>query len=206
MKKLLLTSVVIVLVSYSFAQGISGGVKAGLNLADQKYSSDGSTADTNVKPGLHAGLFLVAMINEKFAVQPEVLFSMQGCKLDIDGFDSNYETFFNYVAIPLLARYNITDRISVHAGPQLGFLLSADTEISYGTQVIKTDIKEYYKTMEISGAIGGEIDIIGGLGAGVRYVFGLSQIHKDDIDNTGKVKNSVFQIYLKCRLFGGSKK
>jgi hypothetical protein len=119
-KKLLLTSVVLVLTSYTFAQGISGGVKAGLNLADQRYSSDGSTADSKVKPGLHAGLFLIAMINEKFAVQPEVLFSMQGCKLDIDGFDGNYETYFNYVAIPLLARYNITDRISVHAGPQLG--------------------------------------------------------------------------------------
>jgi hypothetical protein len=204
-KKLLLTVVVMILASYTFAQGISGGIKAGLNLADQKYSSDGSTADTKVKPGLHAGLFLTAMINEKFAVQPEVLFSMQGSKLDIDGFDGDYETFFNYIAIPVLARYNITDRISVHAGPQFGFLLSAETEISYGTQVMKTDIKEYYKTTEISGAIGGEIDIIGGLGAGVRYVFGLSQIHKDDIDNTGKVKNSVFQIYLKSRLFGGNK-
>jgi hypothetical protein len=57
--------------------------------------------------------------------------------------------------------------------------------------------------MEISGAIGGEIDIIGG--AGVRYVFGLSQIHEQGIDNDGKVKNNVFQIYLKYRLFGGNK-
>jgi hypothetical protein len=30
-KKLLLTSVVMILASYTFAQGISGGVKAGLN-------------------------------------------------------------------------------------------------------------------------------------------------------------------------------
>jgi Outer membrane protein beta-barrel domain len=204
-KKLLLTSIVVFFASYCFAQGVSGGVKAGLNLANQKFSSDGVTVDSKVRPGLHAGLFLTAMINERFAIQPEVLFSMQGSKLDFDAFDYNYDTYFNYLAIPLLARYNITDRISVHAGPQFGFLMSAEIEISDGTQVIKYDVKDDYKTMEISGAIGGEIDIIGGLGGGVRYVFGLSNINEGGIDDNGKAKNSVFQIYLKCRLFGGNK-
>ena len=205
MKKLFLTSVVLLFVFYSFGQGIIGGVKAGLNLADQKYTSDGVTVDSKVRPGFHGGLFFTAMINEKFGFQPELLYSMQGCKLDYSSFAYDSETAFNYLAIPLLARYNITDRISVHAGPQVGFLLSADFEIFDGTQVIEIDVQEEYKTMEISGAIGAEVDIVGGLGGGVRYVFGLNNINKEGIDDPGKTKNSVFQIYLKYKLFGGKK-
>ena len=128
MKKLLLTSVVMVLASYTFAQGISGGVKAGLNLANQKYSSDGTTADTKVKPGLHAGLFFTR--NDQRKVCNSAGSSVFHAGLQIRyrlGFDGNYETNFNYLAVPVLARYNITDRISVHAGPQFAFLLSADT-------------------------------------------------------------------------------
>ena len=90
-------------------------------------------------------------------------------------------------------------------GPQFAFLLLGEYDVSYGTQVIKLDIKEDYKTLDIGGAVGGEIDIVGGLGAGVRYVFGLTEIHEFGIDNNGKVKNRVFQIYLKYRLFGGNK-
>lgn len=203
MKKLLLTSAILSLSFCCLAQGFSGGIKAGLNLADQKYSLDGTTVDTKMKSGLNAGVFFVASINDKFAIQPELLFSMEGCKMTLPDLDYDYVISFNYLSIPILARYNITDRISIHAGPQLAFLMSANSELSNGTQVMNVDIKEYYKTMELSGAIGGEIDIIAGLGAGARYVFGLTKIHKDDIDNDGKVKNNVIQIYLKYRLFGG---
>lgn len=191
--------------SCCFAQGISGGVKAGFNLADQMYSSDGVKIDSKVRVGLNAGLYLTAMFNEKFAIQPEILFSTQGCKIDFDDFDSETRTYFNYLAIPILARYNITDRISIHAGPQVGFLISADMEISAGTQVIEVDVKDEYKSLEIAAAIGGEIDIIAGLGGGVRYVFGLNNINEQGIDDPGKTKNNVFQIYLKYRLFGSKK-
>ena len=202
-KKLLLTIAVALFASYSFAQNISGGVKAGLNLADQKYSSDGVTIGHKLKPGFHGGLFVTAMINEKFAIQPELLFSMQGSKLDFAFLGYDYKTSFNYLAIPILARYNFTDRLSVHLGPQIGFLMSAEAEASDGTQVVVSDVKDDYKTVELSGAIGAEIEIIAGLGAGLRFVFGLTEINEDDIDVDAKVKNSIIQIYLKYKLFGG---
>src|SRR5688572_1133730 len=122
MKKLLLTSFVMVLALYSFGQGISGGVKAGMNLANQKYTFNGLALDTKAKPGLHAGIFVVIMINEKFGIQPEALYSMQGSRWDNDGDDSKFK--FSYISVPVLFRYNITDMISVHAGPQFGILTS----------------------------------------------------------------------------------
>lgn len=201
MKKLLLAIVVVFIASYSFAQ-VSLGVKAGLNLSDQKFSSNGTTVGHELKPGFHAGLIVTAMINEKFGIQPEVLFSMQGTKLESGLFSAKYVTSFNYLAVPILARYNFTDRLSIHVGPQIGFLMSAEVEDSNGGQT--TDVKDDYKSTDISGALGGEFEIVSGLGAGVRYVFGLTDIHKDEVDNEGKVKNSNVQIYLKWK-FGGKK-
>lgn len=123
MKKLILTCSILFLACCSFAQGISGGIKAGLNLADQKFSGDGFSIDTKVKPGVHVGGFLTVMFSEKLGLQPEVLFSMQGAKFDSDFLDG--QTNFNYLTVPVLVRYNISEMFSLHAGPQVGFLLSA---------------------------------------------------------------------------------
>src|SRR5262245_36351696 len=138
MKKVLLSSFVMVLAVYSYGQGISGGVKAGMNLANQKYSFDGISLDTKAKPGIHGGVFVLAMINEKFGVQPELLYSMQGSKWDFDGDDGKFK--FDYINIPVLLRYNITEMISIHAGPQIGFLMSAEMENEDGdTEDMKDD-------------------------------------------------------------------
>jgi hypothetical protein len=198
MKKLLLSSFVMVLAVYSYGQGISGGVKAGMNLANQKYSADGISLDTKAKPGLHAGVFILAMINEKFGVQPEVLFSMQGSRWDFGGDDSKLK--FNYVNVPILLRYNITEMISIHAGPQVGLLLSAEAEAEDGDT---EDIKDDFKGVDFGAGTGVEFDLPMGLGFGARYVFGLSNIAEDgeDFDNV-EVKNGAFQIYAKYNLFG----
>lgn len=200
MKKLLLTSFVMVLALYSFAQGISGGVKAGMNLSNQKYTADGFSLDTKAKPGLHAGIFAVIMINEKMGIQPEALYSMQGARWDYAGDDSKLK--FAYISVPVLFRYNITDMISVHAGPQFGILASAKYEDEDGDE---TDIKDDSKGMDFGAAMGGEFELPNGIGFGARYVIGLSNIAEDDPDIDESIKNRVFQIYVKYTIFGKKK-
>lgn len=202
MKKLLLSSFVMVLAVYSYGQGISGGVKAGMSLANQKWTSQGISLDTKAKPGLHAGVFLTAMINEKFGVQPEALFSMQGSRWDFSGNDSKLK--FAYVDVPVLLRYNITEMISVHAGPQFGILMSAEAEDESGDT---EDIKDEMKSIDFGGAAGAEVVLPMGLGFGARYVIGLSNIaDSDDADlDELEVKNRNFQIYVFYKLFGGQK-
>ncbi len=138
------------------------------------------------------------MFTEKLGLQPEVLFSMQGSKQD--GYD--YKVITNYVNIPVLLRYDITDMFSVHAGPQFGVLLSADAEYSGGSQ----DIKEYYKGTDIGIAIGAEADDLPlNLGVGVRYILGLTNVAEEDIDfEEASVKSGVIQIYVKFRLKKGT--
>ena len=198
MKKLLLTSFVTVLALYSFGQGISGGVKAGANLANQKWTSQGISLDTKAKPGLLAGVFVVAMINEKFGIQPELLFTMQGSRWDFSGDDSKFK--YNYLAVPVLFRYNITEMISLHAGPQFGFLMSAEAEDESGDT---EDIKDDMKGIDFAGATGVEFDLPSGLGFGARYVLGISNVAEDDADFDGlEIKNRAFQLYVKYTIFG----
>ena len=201
MKKLLLSSFVMVLAVYAYGQGLSGGVKGGLNLANQKYTSDGISLDTKAKPGILIGGYLIYMINEKFGVQPEVLFSMQGSRWDFSGDDSKFK--FNYINVPILARYNITDMISIHAGPQFGFLMSADIEYEDGDE---EDIKDDIKGVDVAGATGVEVNLPMGLGFGARYVLGFTNdVDSDDIDDV-ELKNRIIQLYVTYTLFGGSKK
>jgi len=195
MKKLSLTGAILLLTFCSFAQEISGGIKAGLNLANQKFSGDGLSIDTKAKPGIIVGGFVTVMFSEHLGLQPEVLFSMQGTKFDLGG--SDYKSRFNYLTVPILVRYNINEMISVHAGPQIGFLLSAEFEEDGD----KSDVKDDFKGTDIAGAFGLEVDLPIGLGFGARYVIGFSQISEDP-DNFAEVKNSAFQLYARYTLFG----
>ena len=192
MKKLTLTSSILLLALYSYAQGISGGVKAGLNISNQNVDWNGSSIDTNAKVGVHLGGYLVVMLAEKIGIQPEILFSMQGAKYpDYDG-----KTMFNYLIVPILARYTINEMFSVHAGPQFGFLLTAKSEDNGD----KLDRKDEFKGTDIGGAIGVGVEFPSGLNCGGRYVIGFSQISKD-VDDNGEFKNSVFQLYVAYKLF-----
>ncbi len=195
MKKLTLTSFVLLFAFCSLAQGISGGIKAGLNLANQKITFDGTSIDTKARAGLHVGGFVTWMFTEHLGLQPEALFSMQGSTFDDDFIDG--KTNFNYLTVPVLVRYNVTEVVSLHAGPQFGFLLSAEFE-SGGD---KQDVKDEFKGTDIAGAFGLGVDLPMGLGFGARYIIGFTQIAEEDVE-TPEVKNSAIQIYACYKLFG----
>ena len=157
--------------------------------------------DTKVKPGITGGVYVVAMINEKFGVQPELLFSMQGANWDFQGDDGKFK--YNYLNLPVLLRYNITEMISIHAGPQIGFLMSADAEDEDGDS---EDIKDSVKGTDFAGATGVEFDLPNGIGFGARYVLGFTNLSEDDGDFEGlEIKNRSIQLYVKYTIFGRSK-
>ncbi len=180
------------------AQGLDFGVKAGVNIANQKISGD-YEPDTKAKIGFHGGVFVTWMFSEKLGLQPELLFSTQGSKDSEDMYD--YSIITNYVNVPVLARFDINDMFSVHAGPQFGILISADEEFDGD----KEDIKDDFKSTDIGIAVGAEADLPAKLGVGVRYIIGVSNVLKEgeSFGNT-ELKNGVLQIYLKYRIFNGS--
>lgn len=116
---------------FSKAQTVEFGAKAGVNFS--RINGD-NTGDLERKTNFHLGLVTEIPLGVKFALQPEILYSSQGAKVDytenVDGFTYSYKFKLNldYINVPLLAEYSITQGLSLQAGPQIGYLIKADVE------------------------------------------------------------------------------
>jgi Outer membrane protein beta-barrel domain len=195
MKKILSLLTLLSVISVgAYAQGISGGLKLGLNLANQSISSSemgGFTASPSFRPSIHAGGYLTLMLSEKFGVQPEVLYSAQGYKT------TGGTIAVDYITVPVLARYNFTSLFSIHLGPQIGVLMSAKAKPDSGDA---QDIKDSVKGSDIGIAGGLGIDLPMGLNFGFRFVKGMTNINEESDDY--KYKNYALQFSVGYKLFG----
>lgn len=192
MKKLLLTLALAAgVASFSQAQGIKLGAKAGLNLS----SLSGEDADgLESKIGLHFGGTANFGLSDMLSVQPELLFSMKGARFEEDN-DFRYN--FTYLDVPVLLKVN-AGNLFFEAGPQIGFLLSAKSKGDDDSNDIKDDLK----TIDVGYAAGLGYQLDGGFNLGLRYNGGLSKVSEGSDDDLAEIRNSVFQLYVGYQ-FGG---
>ncbi|WP_046757089.1 porin family protein [Kordia jejudonensis] len=177
MKKCIATIIIIFACIFTInAQNVKYGVKAGLNFSNLeiKLSDDfeeDDSEDINGKTGFYFGGFVDISISEKFSIQPELLFSIEGGE----------DTGINFVNVPIMAKYYITSGLSLQAGPQIGFLVSAED-----------DADEFLKSTNFGLNAGLGFDLKEtGIFFDARYNFGLSDIG----DATGfEVNTKGFQI------------
>lgn len=159
----------------SSAGMVKFGPKAGLNIAT--VSED----NTKALVGFHIGGFAEIMLNDKFAIQPEVLYSAQGAKADV----GNGEWKLGYINVPVMAKYFVAEGFSVEAGPQIGFLMTAEDEDGH-------DFKDSFETTDFGFNFGAGYALPMGLMFQARYCLGLSDIAKNNSGDA--VKNGVFQL------------
>jgi len=203
MKKILLTVVALATFGLSQAQDIKFGAKAGLNIS----TITGDLEDAKSLVGAHFGGFAEIKISDKFAFQPELLYSMQGAKSEYSESDTDYSYSeeskykLGYLNIPLMVKYFATDKLFIEAGPQVGFLLSAKQDYSYSetymgitdsASIDGIDVKDNFETIDFGLNFGFGYEFTENIFAGARYNVGLSNIAKDSGDS--KVHNGVFQI------------
>lgn len=188
MKKLLLTAVFAVLTIVSInAQEF--GAKAGVNFA--ALNGDG---DFDGRTSFFVGGVVEFEISETFSLQPELLYSSQGAKSSFseEGFDFETIIKLDYLNIPIMAKYYVTEGLSIEAGPQVGFLLSAKAEFKEDGESETEDIKDELSTIDFGLNFGLGYKLDSGLNFGARYDLGLSNV-ADSEDNLD-VKNGVFQL------------
>ncbi|HTJ48339.1 MAG TPA: porin family protein [Cyclobacteriaceae bacterium] len=192
MKKLQTVLVLLSMISVgTYAQGISGGAKLGLNLADQTYSGSGSYSSPGIRPDFHVGGYLTLMFTEHMGLQPEVLYSGQGAK------SGSSKLKLNYITVPILFRFNVNKVLSFHAGPQFGVLASA--KLKNGSNSV--DYKDNYKSSDVGIAIGTTVDLPMKLNFTFRIIKGLSDIN--NVDNSSvKIRNFNIQLSVGYKLFG----
>ncbi|PKD15887.1 hypothetical protein APR41_11440 [Salegentibacter salinarum] len=177
MKKILLLAVVTVLGFTNVkAQEIEFGAKGGLNFAS--VSGD-NTEGIDVVTSLNFGVLSEIPVSDKFSFQPELMYSGQG-------YSFNENTIaLSYLNLPLMGKYYITKGLSVEAGPQIGFLLSAKNE--------ETDVKDSFNSFDFGVNFGLGYKFDNGLNFGARYNLGLTDINNLD-NSSSKNKNGVFQL------------
>ena len=182
MKKLIFfTGVLLLPIAFLHGQDLHFGAKAGLNLSTlQPELTDSRTA-------FHLGAVAEISLSDAFSVQPELLYSAHGAK---DQNDSNGDEVFkvDYLTLPILAKYYVTDGLSIEGGPQLGFLLSSKQEDNGETD----DLKDITKSTDFGFALGVGYKLDSGLNFGLRYYLG-SDVNDIDSDSE-EFKNRVFQI------------
>ena len=168
MKKLSLLILVIVFSVQSFSQGLDFGIKAGVNFAN----ITDATGLTN-KTGFVVGVFAGVKLNDKLGVQGDLLYSQQGAEFDAGEID------LNYVIIPIVIKYYITESLNLQAGPQFGFVVDDNIK------EVVNGISEA-ESFDLSAVIGAGFEFPFGIRVSGRYNIGLTDIMK-----LGDGKNAV---------------
>lgn len=185
MKKVLLSAfAVFAFVAATNAQDF--GVKVGTNFAN--VGGD-DVEDTDSKFNFTFGLFGEFMLSDKIGLQPELEFSGQGFKYDVEdgGVTVEYKQKLGYINIPVLANVYLGENFFIQAGPYLGILTSAKQSVSGTLSLTDEDNKDDFQSTDFGAKVGIGANA-GKFNFGVRYQLGLSDIVED-----ASVKNRVLQ-------------
>lgn len=163
----------------AMSQHVEFGLKGGLNVSTVSVESPGAEVDSRVSG--HIGGLAHIHLSSMFALQPELTFSGQGYKSK-----SDQDINLNYINLPVLLQYMAKSGFRIETGPQLGALISA----KYKAPSINEDIKDNYKTLDVSWAFGAGYITKSGFGLDVRYNLGLAKINDNNLPDN---KNRVFQ-------------
>lgn len=183
-------------------QNIRYGLKAGVNLA--RLTNFNGEGNRN-RVGATAGLMADAALSEKLALHPELLFSQKGMRYEGSGpggFTSIDEFRFNYLDLPVLLRLKFGSFFA-EAGPQVGYLLSANSSVTRGSSTVPTTTTTYSGTdglrrFDAGYALGVGYQLLGRWELNARYNGGLLSVYS----GPGTSVNSVFQFQVGY-LFGG---
>jgi hypothetical protein len=172
------------------------GAKGGLNLANI-----GGDTDNNLKTAFHAGVYSEVFFDYFLMMQMELLLSYQGHAADPANPSSNSLNLW-YINLPIMARYNLGYNFNVHAGVQLGFLISATSTFTDATgQKTSSSVSDQFKTLDFGLPIGVGYEFWDRkLTASLRYIIPISNIAVSDLA-ADKRTNSVFQASIGIMLY-----
>jgi len=143
--KIFKLNILILFLSVSFIANsqdkkVSFGIKTGVNFS--KYNKDIQYSEYKGKVGFYVGGLANISISEKFKIQPELLFALQGSTFlikDLEILESpeeppvvgDFKTHIteSTIVIPIMAQYYISEKFYFEAGPQLGLIVNNKEEV-----------------------------------------------------------------------------
>lgn len=174
MKKTILVTVLLLALSLNVqAQLLQLGVKAGINYAN----FSGTSIQTDAITSYHGGLVAEIKLLDKFAIQPELLYTTQGATYKTALGDIKNE--LGYIAIPVLAKIYLGKSFSLEFGPQASFLLSKKGDFTVNDP----------NTFDFAIDAGLGLKVTKNIFIQGRYVLGLTEVSEN-----AQSKNSVLQL------------
>lgn len=99
------------------AQEVNFGAKAGVNFANV---SGEDVEDNITRTSFNVGAVVEFEISDKFSIQPELIYSAQGAKLEEES-DVDLTLKLDYLNVPVIAKFYAAESFSLEFGPQVGF-------------------------------------------------------------------------------------
>jgi hypothetical protein len=175
----------ILLASIAFGQ-LSLGLKAGVNISNFT-GGDFGTIKKSALVGFHAGGLVHIGIGHHLVLEPELLFSTQGAKLDNGGTETDFK--IGYINVPVMLQYETDGGFYLEAGPQFGFRASESLPDSI--------TQDFAKSTDLAVGLGLGYHSKKGFGIGGRYNVGLSKVSDFNFNNVNPdFKNAVIQFSI----------
>lgn len=195
------------------AQGVTYGVKGGLNVSNVTLTfpvSPGVTVSPKSKNGVIIGGFVGKDFNEKGGILVEFLFAQGGSKVEFtDGVDLFSDDIrVSYFEIPFLGRANFkaSDQVTVHVfgGPVFAFKTSLSEKLSLNGVETPVEPGDEFdaKGQNVGITLGGQVDI-GRFLVDLRYMWGLMNIDATSSNTTTgepEVKTREFSVMFGVKL------
>jgi len=191
--------------------GVKGGISFNHFLGDIPIE-----LDPRLYTGFSAGVFANYKVNDNFSIQPEVIYSRKGSNFEEFKFESERYQFAqifrldlyintDWIEIPILGMYQISDEFTLFGGPYIGFYLNgkvvAEPSIG-GILGIDWDYDIDSKMLRLPDygiVIGGKYKFNDKLAIQARWVYGIQDLADDVIvtfldDDFIVINNSSFQL------------
>lgn len=181
----------------------SWGIKAALNFASE-YDK---IMDVRTLTAFSAGFVAEIGISNRVSFQPELLYSMQGSR----SFKNNKEqqgdvnNVYGYLNLPLMFKFYVWERrLSIEAGPQVGYLLHAKEKRTPRNMALQNNEIQIENKFDIAAGLGVSFKFAKSFDVSARYTRGFMKILKDGTDRadaTVKVnnKNTLIQVGMGAR-------
>lgn len=177
-----------------------------------------NSLDPQSKLGFHIGGVAEYKFNDQFAIAPELVIATAGATFEGGEEEENHgytsTTHFRkvdeklmYLNFPILLKFYPNENLSIHFGPEIGFLLSAKYDSESESKIVdstngtviyessdsedNTDVKDKINPTNLGISVGVEYKLENGLFFDARYNLGLSNIARE---TSAIVRNNAIQI------------
>lgn len=165
MKKIILSILAIATFEIANAQDNNNGegnrIKFGVK-AGYSNTNFGGDAEFNAASNFYFGGLVDFTISEKFHVQPELLYSMEGA--------DETELNLDYIRIPIMAKYYVMEGLNLQAGPEIAFVVGGGL------------VKDQLKSFDFGLGFGAAYEMSFGVFFDARYNLGLANINDTGTD------------------------